>query len=111
MNHIDTMLQEIGVPMSLKGYRALKEAIAIATDDPYIMETITKGLYPAVAEKVGTTPMRAERCIRHAIETGFNRCPSDVLKKYFGNSVSHKKPTNSEFIATMAAHAQEKKCS
>lgn len=110
MNHIDTMLQELGIPMDLKGYKALRVAISIAVENPLILETITKGLYPAVAEKIGSTGRRTERAMRHAIEVGFERCPVSVMQKYFGNSISatSAKPSNSQFIATVAAYASER---
>ena len=65
------------------------------------MREITKKLYPAIAEEFDTTPMRAERAIRHAIEVAFDRTNAAVIDSYFGYTVSANKGklTNSEFIA------------
>ena len=65
---------------------------------------MTKVLYPAVAQKYGTTPSRVERAIRHAIEVAWDRGDLEILQKYFGYTVSNAKgkPTNSEFIAMIA---------
>jgi two-component system response regulator (stage 0 sporulation protein A) len=57
-----------------------------------------------VAKEFNTTAPKAERAIRHAIETGWNRANVDMVIKLFGYSISADKgkPTNSEFIATVA---------
>ena len=65
---------------------------------------ITKELYPDIARKFSTTVSRVERAIRHAIEVSWNRGDWDLMEEVFGNSVDidKAKPTNSEFIATVA---------
>ena len=65
---------------------------------------ITKELYPELASKFDTTVSRVERAIRHAIEVSWNRGNWDLMTEIFGNSVDidRAKPTNSEFIVTVA---------
>ena len=101
---IEEILLEFGVPCILFGYDYLVYAITIASEDDVYIRKITKKLYPAVAEKFGTTASRAERGIRHAIEAGWDRCEMEVVLKYFKNSVraDRGKPTNSEFISRIA---------
>ena len=72
--------------------------------NPYIIGGITKELYPEVAERYKTTSSRVERAIRHAIEVSCNRGDYEYMKELFGHSVDYDraKPTNSEFIATVA---------
>ena len=66
-----------------------------------MLESVTKSLYPTVAERFETTPSRVERAIRHAIEIAWDRGNLDTLNSFFGYTVdtSKGKPTNSEFIA------------
>ena len=73
-------------------------------DNPYIIGGITKELYPEVANKYKTTSSRVERAIRHAIEVSWNRGDYEYMEELFGHSVDYDraKPTNSEFIATVA---------
>ena len=61
-------------------------------------------MYPEIAVKYNTTSSRVERAIRHAIEISWNRGDYDLMEDLFGNSVDvdRSKPTNSEFIATLA---------
>ena len=103
-NEITGMIHEIGVPAHIKGYQYLRESITLAVNDPDIINSITKILYPTIAKKFETTPSRVERAIRHAIEVAWNRGNPDVLNNLFGYTISNGKgkPTNSEFIALIA---------
>ena len=98
---VTEMIHEIGVPAHIKGYQYLRESITLAVNDPDIINSITKILYPTIAKKFETTPSRVERAIRHAIEVAWNRGNPDVLNNLFGYTISNGKgkPTNSEFIA------------
>lgn len=103
--HIEVVVTDVihtlGIPAHIKGYNYLREAIMLSLADPEMLESVTKLLYPAIAEMYDTSPSRVERAIRHAIETSWDRGDIDVLVKMFGNTVSsgRDKPTNSEFIA------------
>ena len=103
---VTKMLHEVGVPAHIKGYQYVCKAIENVVVDPKLLEVVTKELYPGVAKEFGTTPSRVERAIRHAIERAWDGGDLDVLKEYFGNTVScmRGKPTNSEFIAMLAEH-------
>lgn len=106
---IRRMLMELGVPCHIKGHDRLVYAVRIVAENPAIAESITKWLYPEIAKEFSDTPSRVERAIRHAIETGFDRCAPDVIDRYFGNTVSYKKgkPTNSEYICRLAEIVRE----
>ncbi|MDY0322759.1 MAG: sporulation transcription factor Spo0A [Candidatus Carbobacillus sp.] len=101
---ITALLHEIGVPAHIKGYIYLREAISKVYHRIDYLGSITKALYPEIAEMYGTLPTRVERSIRHAIEVAWQRGNLDTLAKYFGATVSQykAKPTNSEFIAMLA---------
>lgn len=101
---VTEVIHEIGVPAHIKGYQYLREAIMITIRDMEVINSVTKVLYPAVAERFGTTPSRVERAIRHAIEVAWDRGDIETLQKFFGYTVSNikGKPTNSEFIAMIA---------
>ena len=98
------VLHEIGVPAHLKGYKHVKSAIILVIKNAQYIEALTKWLYPTVAKEYGTTPSKVERTIRHAIEVAWERGDVEILKKYFGNTISvvKGKPTNGEFIAMIA---------
>ncbi len=101
---ITKTLHELGVPSHIKGYQYIREGIFIIYNDPTIIGGITKDLYPAIARKFNSTTSRVERAIRHAIEVSWNRANWDFMEDIFGYSVDidKAKPTNSEFIVTIA---------
>ena len=90
---ISNIFISIGIPPHIKGYNYLREGIKLAVNDPHIINNVTKGLYPIIGEKFGTTASTVERAIRHAIEVAWNSG-----RVYIGTE----KPTNSEFIALVA---------
>ena len=101
---VTEIIHQVGVPAHIKGYHYLREAIIMSVNDPDIINSVTKQLYPAVAKSFSTTSSRVERAIRHAIEVAWDRGDVDTLNKYFGYTVhnSKGKPTNSEFIAMIS---------
>ena len=101
---ITKMLHSLGIPSHIKGYQYIRESILLIYRNPYIIGGITKQLYPEVAVKFNTTSSRVERAIRHAIEVSWNRGDYEYMEELFGHSVDYDraKPTNSEFIATVA---------
>ena len=101
---ITKILHELGVPSHIKGYQYIREGIAIIYNNPEVIGGITKELYPQIAKKFDITVSRVERAIRHAIEVSWNRGNWDLMEDIFGHSVDidKAKPTNSEFIVTVA---------
>ena len=101
---VTNMIHEIGVPAHIKGYQYLREAIMMSVEDPGMISSITKILYPTIAQRFQTTPSRVERAIRHAIEVAWSRGRMETLDALFGYTIDtgKGKPTNSEFIALIA---------
>ncbi len=94
----------IGIPPHIKGYGYLREGIKLTIEKPYIINSVTKELYPSIAKKFDTSPSKVERAIRHAIEVAWNRGRIDAINAIFGARIylGSEKPTNSEFIALVA---------
>lgn len=101
---VTEMIHEIGVPAHIKGYHYLREAIMMCVEDVEMLNSITKVLYPTIADNFQTTPSRVERAIRHAIEVAWSRGRMETLDGLFGYTINtgKGKPTNSEFIALIA---------
>ena len=102
--HISKLLHDLGMPSHIKGYQYIREAIELMYNNPKYLGSITKELYPFIANKYETTSSRVERAIRHAIEVSWTRGDYDLMDDIFGHSVDfdRAKPTNSEFLATLA---------
>lgn len=101
---ICSILKGLGVSPGINGYRYLRKAIMLALEDDTYLEAVTKRLYPDVADFYGTTKTRVERSIRHAVEFGWLRGNVDLMDELFGYTidVNKGKPTNGEYIATIA---------
>ena len=82
----------------------MREGIKLTIERPYIINSVTKELYPTVAKHFSTTASKVERAIRHAIEVAWNRGRIDAITAIFGSRIylGTEKPTNSEFIALVA---------
>lgn len=101
---ISNILHELGMPSHIKGYQYIRTGITLLFEHPETVGGITKELYPELARRYKTTTSRVERAIRHAIEVSWNRGDWNTMTSMFGNSVDfdRAKPTNSEFIVTIA---------
>ena len=94
----------VGIPAHIKGYQFLREAVKMAIDEPDVINSITKQLYPSIASRFDTSASKVERAIRHAIEVAWNRGKIENINSVFGIKIydSNDKPTNGEFIALVA---------
>lgn len=103
-NLITSAVCSVGIPAKLKGYSYLRTSIKLTIENPDIIHSITKRLYPAVAEIHNTTPSNVERNIRSAVEAAWVKGDRQSLIQIFGKNLdfSKPKPTNSEFIAIFA---------
>lgn len=97
------ILRKYGVPVHFNGFIYLRQAIVQAVMNPKYLHSMMKTLYPLLAEMNNSKPSRIERSIRHAIEVTWDRI-DEKNPIMFGGTVSNKyiKPTNAEFIATVA---------
>ena len=101
---LSDMFIRLGIPENIKGCKYLKQAIVMSARDSTLTRKMTSKLYPAIARINKTTPQNAERAMRHAISTAWDRGELEALEELFGYTVhcERGKPTNSEFIAMMA---------
>lgn len=94
----------MGIPPHIKGYGYLREGVKLAVDQPEIINSVTKRLYPSIGKKFSTSSSKVERAIRHAIEVAWNKGRIESINALFGVRAytQNEKPTNSEFIALIA---------
>lgn len=101
---VTNIMHEVGIPVHIKGYIYIREAIQMVVNDVGLLSAVTKMLYPSIALKYNTTPSRVERAIRHGIEVASSRGQVDAMNNLFGHTINNNKgkPTNSEFIAMIS---------
>lgn len=69
--------------------------------DNTLIKNLTRGLYPLVGSKYGTSGSIVERSIRNAINNTYNsgKLREVINGQYGGNLAEYEKPTNGEMIA------------
>ena len=100
---VSEILHNLGIPSHIRGYKYIRDGITMMYNNDTI-SLITKEIYPQIAYKYETTASRVERAIRHAIEVSWVRGDIGLMEEFFGFSIScdKSKPTNSEFLSTIA---------
>lgn len=106
INHI---LNELGVPSHLKGYKYLRHAVKMVLNDFSAVNSITKFIYSGIAKEFKTTGSRVERAIRNAIEICWYKGNLKAIENIFKFKYSKKdiRPTNSEFIIIIVEHLRK----
>ncbi len=101
---VSSMLHNLGIPSHVRGYQYIRDGVILLFNRNSFVSYITKDVYPEIAEKYDTTSSRVERAIRHAIEISWDRGDLNLMEDLFGHSVDYErsKPTNSEYINTLA---------
>lgn len=99
--HVSNLLLAMGFKTRHMGYGYLRCAIVRMTED--FRQSITKELYPAVAQEFGTDRKSVEHCIRTAIEKAWEAGDRQLWRMYFEqeSSCAHR-PSNGEFIRRIA---------
>lgn len=92
-------LKDLCIRPNLKGYWYLLYAVEKCMEDYKLLQSVTKKLYPAVADKYDSNAIQVEKAMRHAITKSHSLSDKEVWLKYFGKV---NKVTTSEFIGTLA---------
>lgn len=100
---VATLVGNLGIPIHRSGCRYAIDAILHSVNNKNCFGSVTKTLYPAIAEKYHTTPKKVERAIRCIIEDVWTHGNQNVITSLFGNTILQRgRPTNSEFIAMLS---------
>ncbi|USK43738.1 sporulation initiation factor Spo0A C-terminal domain-containing protein [Cytobacillus oceanisediminis] len=96
-SQVSSMLLRYQIPVHIKGFKYIKEAIKMEIEEGALAAGITKVVYPSIAKKYNDHTSRVERAIRHAIESAWYKSKHE----YFFSKMMDK-PSNGYFIALMA---------
>ncbi len=106
---ITDILNRLGFPHNIKGFCYVREAIQLVIEKPEMLHSVTTTLYPTIAKTYKSTPANVERDIRYAIKYAWDNGDADIIGSYFRHTKQNKKPTNSQFIATIADNIRLKR--
>jgi two-component system response regulator (stage 0 sporulation protein A) len=99
---VSNILIRLGMPTKLRGYCCTREAILCQMRDPGM--SVTKELYPAVAQLCDGSTAQVERAIRGAIFAAWSNRDEHVWQRFFlpGQDGIISRPTNAEFVSRIA---------
>ena len=97
---VNNILLDLGITRKCRGYPMLVEAITYTVNHPEAENRMSYNLFSHVGEVFGCSSQVVGKAITLAIEAGFDRCDSDTIERYFGNTIHPDKgrPSNKEFI-------------
>jgi two-component system response regulator (stage 0 sporulation protein A) len=100
---ITDILNWIGVPQHLKGYRYLRDAILMVLDDEQLLVTpLIKGVYANLAKRYDVTSDSVEGAIRHAIITAWDIGNREYLADLLDARDVSRFPTNALLLSKLA---------
>ena len=100
---VTELLHRIGIPAHFKGYTYLRDAVLTVMEEEGLLGgSLTKELYPRLADKYNTTPGGVEAAIRNAVITAWDHGNRSYLEELTGRISRGRFPTNSLIIAKLA---------
>ena len=100
-DYTEGKLIELGATPEYTGYKYLLNALMMTMQDESMLSRVTTGLYPAIAEKFGTSPANVERSIRTVLSAVWCDADKEALKNVLGRSYSVQ-PGNAKFIGIVS---------
>ncbi len=104
-NRLKRAVLSLGVTPNVLGFPYIVEAAAILADTPGPC-CITKLVYPAVAERHGTTADCVESAVRKAIARIYER-DGEALRSLMGQAMGDKRPSNAHFLTVLAEKVRD----
>lgn len=103
---ITDLLHEMGMPAHFKGYQYLREAVLMTVTAPEPAgSSLSKDIYPRLADKYNATPGGVEAAIRNGLIACWEKGNREFLEELTGRSQRVREgrfPTNSMIIAKLA---------
>ncbi|MGE5558979.1 MAG: sporulation transcription factor Spo0A [Bacillota bacterium] len=103
---IARIFHEMGIPVNLRGYAYLREAVHQMLENDQTNWSVTKLLYPQIAQKFHCTPSGVESAIRYILDMVWERGNVEYLSSFFRfpKSGARKQPTTSQFLSRIVEH-------
>jgi len=84
---ITNMISNVGITPNIIGFHYLREAIKLSIDNPAALNSVSKRIYPVIADKYNTTVRNVDRAIRCAIKgasrkSGFNEIQECMIDEH-----------------------------
>lgn len=94
---IERLIRSLGIGATYRGYRYLNYAIYLCLQDENYLLSISKLLYPEIAQTYCTTSCSVERDIRTVVKVCWEQGNKSLLQQLAKCSL-YSRPTSGEFI-------------
>ncbi|MDD6044837.1 MAG: sporulation initiation factor Spo0A C-terminal domain-containing protein [Clostridia bacterium] len=102
-DYVEERLIRIGATPEYTGHKYLVQGIIMSMQDESLLNRVTTGLYPAIAEKYNTGAANVERSIRTVISAIWCEADNKELRDMMGRSYLVQ-PGNAKFIGILSKH-------
>ncbi len=109
-NQVIKTLLKLGIPANTKGFHYIKTAVLLGIENPIGMTSMSKILYPAIAEYYHVNSTASiERAMRYAIAISCVKGDSQFICELFcfNDSFKYYSPTNREFLAVVVEYIKQ----
>lgn len=100
---IEYLIRSLGIGATYRGYRYLSYAVKLCLKDEDYLLSVSKLLYPEIANKFCTTCSSVERDLRTVVKVCWERGNRKYLQDIALHPLSFK-PTSSEFLDILVGH-------
>ena len=107
---IEYLIRSLGIGATYRGYRYLSYGIQLCLENEDYLLSVSKMLYPQIAEHYYTTSYSVERDLRTVIKVCWDRGNKMLLQEIALRPL-YNKPPSSEFFDILTAHIKQKSIS
>lgn len=107
---IEYLIRSLGIGATYRGYRYLNYGIQLCLENEDYLLSVSKMLYPQIAEHFYTTSYSVERDLRTVIKVCWDRGNKKLLQEIALRPL-YNKPPSSEFFYILTAHIKQKSIS
>lgn len=102
-DYVEEQLMRIGATPEYTGYKYLVQGIIMSMQDESMLNRVTTGMYPAIAQKYDTGTANVERGIRTVISVIWCEADPKELREIMGRSYAVQ-PGNAKFIGILSKY-------
>jgi two-component system, response regulator, stage 0 sporulation protein A len=104
---VTDQIRNMGILPNNAGFHYLREAVVLAIEDPKVLASVTRNIYPVIAGRHNITESQVNRAIRRAIKSSMDKIRKMEDKKISSDFNLHKKDTtNARIISSLANKAK-----
>lgn len=100
-HRIQQILRRLCIGGNLRGFYYLAYAIELTIKDPFVVQYVTKTLYPVIARRYGVSPSSVERAMRTALNSSWRQDGKKALNQMLGRHLIER-PSTAEFVDMLA---------